>query len=93
VPSKLVATALLKSKTAIDYCKMWTDLAHHVKWLKENKEKLIINMDFEISHHNAIKEVFGDKAIIVGCLFHLIQAVHKWLKRKGDPYFGALHRF
>jgi len=89
--SKLVATALLKTKTTMDYRRLWMELAVHVKCLRESK--IIINLDFEIAHHKAVQEELGDKAIVVGCMFHLVQSVHKWLKRKGDSYFLNQRKF
>jgi len=59
------------------------ELALHVNYMKEQGQ-IIMNMDFEIAHHNAVREEFGTRVIIIGCLFHLLQSVHKWLKKKGD---------
>jgi len=35
------------------------------------------DLDFEIAHHLAIKEVLKN-GVIVGCVFHLLQAVYNW---------------
>jgi hypothetical protein len=87
ITSRLIATALLKTKSTVDYRRLWMELALVVRSLKIS-EKIIINLDFEIAHHNAIKEELGpDRVVIIGCMFHLLQAVHKWLKKKADSSF------
>jgi hypothetical protein len=77
--TKLVATALLRSKKTEDYGSMWASISSLVKQFLE--KQIIINCDFEKSHHNAIQNQFGPRATIIGCFFHLLQATHKWLKK------------
>jgi hypothetical protein len=70
--TKLVATALLRSKKTEDYGSMWASISSLVKQFLE--KQIIINCDFEKSHHNAIQNQFGPRATIIGCFFHLLQA-------------------
>jgi hypothetical protein len=58
---------------------MWASISSLVKQFLE--KQIIINCDFEKSHHNAIQNQFGPRATIIGCFFHLLQATHKWLKK------------
>jgi len=82
--SKLVAIALLRSKKAVDYVAMWSSITHLVKKFLECE--CIVNVDFEKAHHKALHEQFGERVVIIGCFFHLLQAVHKWIKKKGDTF-------
>jgi len=36
------------------------------------------------SIQRALLNIFNSRVIIVGCCFHLLQAIHKWLNKKGD---------
>jgi len=52
--------------------------------------EFIVNLDFEKAHHKALFEQFGERVVIIGCTFHLLQAVHKWINKRGDEFLKDL---
>jgi len=50
------------------------------------KNRIISNnvVIFEKANQRALLNIFNSRVIIVGCCFHLLQAIHKWLNKKGD---------
>lgn len=68
-----------KGKEEMNYWYLWWTIKYLVQELDQIK-KLYISVDFEKAMHNAIKSHWPE-AEIVGCLFHQLQAIGKWIKR------------
>ena len=69
---------LMQSKRAEDYARVLTT----IQQLKENLHTESIMCDFELGFHNAFRRIFGDD-VIVRCLFHLGQCVHRKVQELG----------
>jgi hypothetical protein len=65
----------MQEKNTVNYEFMWRHICEHAPHLKHSG-KIFVSVDFEKAMHNAIQAVLP-RAEIVGCHFHLIQAIYR----------------
>lgn len=77
-----VVHALLQRRQESTYVHMWNHIIRLAPEL-QNVNNLCISVDFEVAMHNAIKKVIPASKI-VGCEFHLKQAILRYTCRKTE---------
>eukprot|EP01124_Arcella_intermedia_P025114 TRINITY_DN441_c0_g1_i15.p1 TRINITY_DN441_c0_g1~~TRINITY_DN441_c0_g1_i15.p1 ORF type:complete len:267 (-),score=66.69 TRINITY_DN441_c0_g1_i15:376-1176(-) len=74
--NKLGWVGLIKIKESRRLCRILAQVEKFGRGFEGNF------MDFEKAHHLGIKQILPNY-VLIGCSFHLISAVHRWLKKKG----------
>ncbi|KAG2379031.1 hypothetical protein C9374_007669 [Naegleria lovaniensis] len=70
-----------QAKSEIFYTYLWMVIANLIVPELLQVRKLFVACDFEQAMHKALRIIFPDVEI-VGCQFHLLQAVSRWIRRE-----------
>ncbi|KAF0984365.1 hypothetical protein FDP41_007542 [Naegleria fowleri] len=70
-----------QAKSEIFYTYLWMVIANLIVPELLQFRKLFVACDFEQAMHKALRIIFPDVEI-VGCQFHLLQAVSRWIRRE-----------
>lgn len=74
---------LLERKTQVTYENMLQTIIQKCAEREIFPDPLYVNMDFETSAINAVKNVLGEQVVIRGCFFHLTQSTHRKIQALG----------
>ncbi|KAL0491081.1 hypothetical protein AKO1_009727, partial [Acrasis kona] len=75
-----VAFIWCQSKAQVEYLRVWRDIVFNVAPNLQKLNKIYISTDFERAHINAVQEALPN-AVVVGCHFHLKQAVYRYIDK------------